>query len=149
MDNTVFIAINKLIKINRGHKYLIDSQVAEIGIHRTQHRMLMYLAREGKLPSQKTLAEYFEITPAAISGALQKLQEDGYVVKSLGSDNRFNEITITEKGKEVVERTKKAFAAVDDALFAGFSEEELGEFTAYLERIVCNLKGETQNETLV
>ncbi len=142
MENKVFMAINKLIKINREHKQLIDESVSEIGIHRTQHRILMYLTRQGSLPSQKKLAEYFEVSPAAITGALQKLESDGYIERKLGNDNRFNEISVTEKGIEVVERTRTLFAAVDDSLFAGFSDEEIETFSGYLERIIINLKGE-------
>ncbi len=149
MDNKVYIAINKLIKVNRKHKHLIDSQMAEIGIHRTHHRILMYLGRKGELPSQKKLAEYFEVTPAAITGALQKLESDGFIERNLGVDNRYNEIRITEKGKEIVEKTRELFAQVDDSLFVNFSETEIDEFSAYLERIIDNMKGKEENEKVV
>lgn len=141
-NNIIFEAVNRLIKINWSHKAKIDGKVAEIGIHRTQHRILMYLAKTGQLPSQKRLAECFGITPAAITGALQKLEADGYIERKLGEDNRFNEITITEKGREVVEKTKSMFAAVDEQLFQGFSKEEIVALSGYLERIIVNMKGE-------
>ena len=144
MDNIYFNAINQLIKVNCAHKCSIEAKVAEIGIHRTQHRILMYLSREGKLPSQKRLAEYFGITPAAVTGALQKMEADGYILRTLGEDNRFNEIIITEKGKEVVEQTKVIFAQIDQSLFEGFSRQEVAEFTAYLCRMIENAKGDTK-----
>ncbi len=149
MDNKVFTAVNKLMKINRAHKHLIDSQVAKIGIHRTQHRILMHLAKTGHLPSQKHLAEVFEISPAAITGALQKLEGDGYIERKVGTDNRFNEVIITEKGKEVIERTRALFTEVDDSLFEGFSDTDLADFSAYLDKIIVNLKGKEENETMV
>ncbi len=149
METKVYTAVNKLIKINREHKRLIDSQVAELGIHRTRHRMLMYLARNGNLPSQKKLSEYFEVTPSAITGALQKLECDGYIERRRGEDNRFQAVTITKKGRDVVERTRALFSAVDESLFAGFSEEELQAFVGYLERILENLKGEEAHEKMV
>ncbi len=142
MENTVYTAVNRLMQINRAHKHLIDSQVAGIGIHRTQHRILMYLSREGGLPSQKKLAERFEITPASVTGAVQRLEHDGYIKRKQGADNRFNEIAITEKGKEIVERTRALFSAVDDSLFAGFSEAEIEAVSAYLARMIDNAKGE-------
>ncbi len=148
MNNKIYMAINKLIKINREHKRMIDSKVAEIGIDRTRHRILMYLGRTGNLPSQKQLAEYFEVTPAAITGALQKLESDCYIERKLGTDNRFNEITITEKGKDIVELTRELFSSVDDSLFLGFSEKEIDEFSEYLERISANMRGEDKNEKM-
>ncbi len=149
MDNKVFNAINRLMKINRGHKHLIDSQVAKIGIHRTQHRILMHLARAGNLPSQKQLAFAFDITPAAITGALKKLEKDGYIERKNGADNRFNEVTITEKGREVVGKTRELFAEVDNSLFDSFSDTELTVFSEYLDRIIENLKGKEENEKMV
>ncbi len=142
MENKVYTAVNKLIKINQEHKRMIDSRVSPLGMHRTRHRILMYLSRNGNLPSQKKLAEYFEVTPSAITGSLQKLETDGYIERKLGNDNRFNEITITGKGVEIVARTKERLSEVDERLFAGFSDGEIVEFTKYLERILMNIKGE-------
>ncbi len=149
VDNKIYTAINKLMKINRQHKRLIDSQVTEIGIHRTQHRILMYLARNGNLPSQKQLADYFEVTPAAITGSLQKLEADGYIQRKLGADNRYNEVFITDAGKEIVERTRKLFAKVDNILFDGFSKDELAVFCQGLDRVINNLKEVDGNEKMV
>ncbi len=140
MENDVFLAVNKLIKIQRKHKCLIDTHVAEIGIHRTQHRILMHLARKGNLPSQKELAEHLEVTPAAVTGALQKLEADNYIERKLGVDNRFNEINITEKGRVVVENTRALFSRVDNSLFEGFSQKELTNFIFSLDKILANLR---------
>ena len=53
MDKYLSLAIDKMVHTEHMHKALIDSKVREIGIHRTQHRILMRLARCGRLPSQK------------------------------------------------------------------------------------------------
>lgn len=139
MNPRIFKVITKLTKITRAHKRMMDSQTAEVGIHGTQRRILMYLARKGNLPSQKTLAEYFEVTPAAITGALKKLEHDGYIERTIGTDNRYNEVTITEKGREVTDKTRELFAGMEESLFDGFSEEDIAKLTAYLDRILENL----------
>ncbi len=133
-------AVNMMIRTDRMHKCLIDSKVHDIGIHRTQHRILMHLARHGKLPSQKELAEHLDITPAAVTGALKKIEHDGYIKRTLGQDNRFNEVKITEKGREIVEKTKKLFLATDRSLFEGFTEEELDIYVSFLEKMQNNMK---------
>ena len=149
MDNKFFSAINKLINVQKKHKSLIDSEVSSIGIHRTQHRALMYLSKKGNLLSQKELAEHLDITAAAVTQLLQKLEADGYIERNLGEDNRFNEINITEEGKKVVEKTRVLFSKVDSSLFDGFTEEELDTFTFLLEKILDNIKGDTKNEKMV
>ena len=139
-ESKVFNAVNIMIKTNRMHRHLIDSMVCGIGIHRTHHRILMHIALNDKLDSQKSLAEHIGVTPAAITVALKKLECDGYINREQGSDNRFNEIVITDLGKKVVEDTRVLFSEIDTSLFEGFSEEELDGYIAYHEKIQNNIK---------
>ncbi|MBO5945741.1 MAG: MarR family transcriptional regulator [Clostridia bacterium] len=146
-DNKITSAISMMIRTDRMHRQMIDSAVFEIGIHRTQHRILMYIARNNRLDSQKSLAEHIGITPAAITGALKKLERDGYIKRKQGNDNRFNEVEITPLGMETVEKTKKLFFEVDKALFEGFTDEELDGYIAFLEKIKKNINEHVSCET--
>ena len=129
-----------MIRTDRMHKMLIDSRAKEIGIHRTQHRILMLLARCDKLPSQKELAEHLDVTPAAITGALKKIERDGYVERTLGQDNRYIELRITDKGRALVEETRRLFSEADFAIFDGFSDSELDSYISSLEKLGANIK---------
>jgi DNA-binding MarR family transcriptional regulator len=100
----------------------------------------MKLSKGGVLPSQKELAKFIGVSAAAISGAVKRLEDDGYIVRKIGSDNRFNEIAITEQGKAVVLETKKIFSEIDGSIFDGFSEEDISALKQYLERINENTK---------
>jgi len=139
-DNNVFVAVNLMIRTMRMHKNMLDTNVCRtIGLHRTQHMILMHLARREKLPSQKELAEHMNITPAAVTGALKKLDSGGYIERSIGDDNRYNEITITPLGRRIVEETRAMFSKIDTSLFDGFEDSELLSFIGYLERIKANI----------
>ena len=131
-----------LMHTGRLHKSLIASRVKDIGIHRTQHRILMHLARHEKLPSQKELAEHLEVTPAAVTLAIKQIEQDGYIKRTLGKDSRFYEIEITERGRELVALTRALFSEADSLMFEGFSEEELEKFAGYLGRIQHNIKSQ-------
>ncbi len=139
-ESKIFSAVNIMIQTDRMHKHLLDSTVNVFGIHRTQHRILMHIAHSERLDSQKVLAEHIGITPAAITGALKKLEKDGYIRRIQGNDNRYNEIEITEAGREIVECTKSLFAEVDTSLFDGFTDEELDGYIKYLEKIQNNIR---------
>lgn len=138
-------AIEMMIKTDKMHRFMIDSRVKEIGIHRTQHRILMHLARHNTLPSQKELADRLDITPAAVTGALKKIEQDGYVERTLGHDTRYNELKITEKGREMVERTKELFSAADTAMFDGFTDGELDTYISCLEKLQANIHKQTKS----
>lgn len=142
MDDKIFLAMRKMIKIQKKHKSSIESKVSSFGIHTTQHRVLMHLSRKGNLLSQKEIASHFGITPAAVTQILNKLECDGYIERHLGEDNRFNEINITELGQKIVEKTKTIFSEIDTNLFRGFSEEEMDALIAFLDRIIMNTEGE-------
>ena len=138
-------AVNVMIQTDRMHKHLLDSNVSKIGLHRTQHRVLMHIARHGKLLSQKSLAEHIGITPAAITGVLNKLENDGYIQRVHGDDNRFNEVKVTELGKRVVEDSFELFSRLDTSLFEGFSDSELDGYIHCLEKIQNNIRKNSEN----
>ena len=109
----------------------------------------MHLSRKGNVLSQKELAVHLEITPAAVTGILQKLELDGYIERNLGEDNRFNEIKITETGKAIVDKTRMIFSGIDKSLFKNFSEEEMDAFLAFLARVNDNIEREFDYEKMV
>ena len=138
IENKYYHLIEKLIKTSRLHKRAIESYVDEIGIDRTRHRILMNISKY-EFKSQKELAESIGITPAAVTLALCKLEADGLIERKNGSDLRFNQISITEKGEELISNTKRSFAAIDAKTFEGFSEEEISELVRLLEKMEINI----------
>ncbi len=144
-----------MIRACRLHRNLIESKIGELGMARTAHRALMHLSKNGRLMSQRELAEHLEITAAAMSGVLSRLEDEGYIERSLGHDTRYNELTITEKGRTTVELSRGIFKEVDMALFDGFSDEELEKFSELLEKTKKNAEKyesewrEKQNEKMV
>ncbi len=133
-------AMEMMIKTDHMHKALIDTRVRSLGIHRTQHRILMHLAKHDKLPSQKELADHLDVTPAAVTGALKKIEQDGYIERTLGQDNRYNELRITGKGRDLVKKTRRIFCETDSAMFEGFSDDELDIYITCLEKLQGNIR---------
>ena len=145
-ENKLSKAIEMMIRTDHMHRALIDSRVGSLGIHRTQHRILMHLARHGKLPSQKDLAKHLDVTPAAVTCALKKIENDGYIERTLGHDNRYNEIQITEKGRVLVQQTRTMFSEVDESMFVGFSNDELETYISCLEKLQVNIRKECERK---
>ncbi len=147
-DDKFFTAVNGTVRFMRMHRRLIESKVGELGLPRTSHRALMYLSKKERLPSQKELACHLELTPAAVTGILQRLEADGYIKRTLGTDNRFNEIEITEKGRNTVKRSQEFFKEIDSAMFSGFTDAEMELYTAFLDRITKNAERELSSNEL-
>ena len=128
-------SIKAMIALNRLHRKVFENEVSKTGLHRTGHFILMSIAKEGKLPSQKDLAGRLGITPAAVTLALDKLEEDGLVMRKTAQDTRFNEIAITEEGRKIVSRSRAYFAKVDAAAFEGITDAEREIF----DKVVCKM----------
>lgn len=139
-------AISSYIRTDKMHRSQFDNTVRSIGICRSQHMLLMHLSRSGTKPSQKELAEKLDVSPSAIAISLNKLENAGYIIRSVSkSDNRFNEIGITEKGLEIIEKTHRVFSFIDNRMFDGFSDDELEAIIKFNNRIAGNLKGLTED----
>ncbi len=129
------------LRIMRRHHAHVERRIGDLGLHHSQHRMLMHLARrQGELPSQKELAEALGISPAAVTTTLKRLEKEGYISRAItDEDNRRNEISITEKGLSKVVESREIFESADRAMFEGFSESEMATLLDFMERIDRNL----------
>ena len=130
----------KFIQINRLHRTIMDKAIGATGVHRSQHMLLVYLSHTQSAPTQKEIADAFQISSAAVAVALKKMEQNGYISRiSSNGDMRCNKITITEKGYEILKTTKKMVDAIDSAIYAGFPKEELSTFSACLDKMQENL----------
>ena len=142
-ESIVQKAIFTFITTDKMHRKAIEKWATDAGMHRSQHRMLMYLSRCENIPSQKDLALHFDISPAAVAGTLKKLEADGYIERgkcSERADSRYNEIRITDRGREATIQSRKYFRHIDMEAMRDFSDEELEAFVGFLLRIQENLK---------
>ena len=140
-DSPYMNAARMLIRLMRRHHACVERQISDMGIHHSQHRTLMQLARRQEdIPSQKELAEIMGVSPAAVTTILKKLEKEGYVSRSAtDEDNRRNEIRITEEGLAKVTESRAFFEATDRAMFEGFSPEEMEQFVSFIRRMDRNL----------
>lgn len=144
---TLQTAMRLFARVNRMHRCVFDRLVSGFGMHRSQHHMLMDLARAPQSISQKELAEQAGVTAAAVTGTLRKLEECGMVERHIAADdNRYREITLTDKGRETAEMTHRWFIGADQAMFRGFSEAELETFIAAMEKLRNNLQAMESGE---
>ena len=129
----------KMIDTNRIHRRTADKELNQRLIFHSQHKMLMHLS---DLPgiSHKQLAKSLVITPAAAAVTLKKLESGVYITRTpKGKDNRFNQVTITAKGEEGIEKSRRLFELIETTTFDGFSQEEIELFYGFLERISSNM----------
>ncbi len=130
----------KLVITCRLHKRIVEREINQLGLHGSQHHLLMHLACHDGV-TQKELASQLKVSPASVAVSLKKLESEGYISKEMDQkDNRFNKITITEKGKIMVEKSRQVVVKIDEAAFESFSEEEAQQLSALVERIYHSME---------
>ena len=130
----------EIIRIAREHRKIVEKRICSLGIHPSQHHVLMHISKNGAC-TQNHIAEAMEVSAAAVAVSLKKLEKGGYIEKQISpGDGRSNLIALTSKGENVVEQSKAMFEEVDKEMFLSISEEEQKQLHAYMETIIHNLK---------
>lgn len=131
--------VRSFIAAGRLQRTVMERHLNKTGVYRSQHQILMYIA-ENPMASQKEIAQLYRVSTATIAVSLKKLEQGGYINRVVDrSDNRCNQIFITEKGKDVVEKSAGYFRQLEFLMFQDFTEEELECFQRSLDRIRYNL----------
>lgn len=101
---------------------------------------LYYTDRKGQKLSQRELARRLRLSPATVAVSLKSMEKGGYVTRETDeTDQRRNLVSITDKGKETLERCNRAFRAADERLFADFTPREKEQLTGFFIRMLRNL----------
>lgn len=130
--------IRRLIIVTKLHKKIIEREVNQTGVYRSQHQILMYVADHPNV-SQKDIALLHHASPATIAVSLKKLEKGGYLVRRMAEDdNRVNQILLTEKGRATVEKSKQMFRQIEAQALEGISDEEIQQVEAVLKHLFEN-----------
>ena len=133
---------DRFLLVSRLHHCALDRNASASGLHRSQFFMLNHLSRCENTPSQKDLAEVFEISPAAVAVTLKKLEKQGYITReSACGDSRRNEIRLTQAGRALLDSNRRLAHGVDELMFQGFTDEELHQLSHCLTKMYENLRG--------
>lgn len=132
--------VSMIMRVSRLHHSAVEKNLKALNIHRGKHMLLMAIAREGELLSQRQIAERLEISAAAVAMCLKKLETNGYITRQESeSDGRVNHISISEKGSAVINQSENIVAEIDNAMLKGISDEQLAVFSAVLDKMQDNL----------
>ena len=141
MEQKIEKAQQLVLKADRMNKLLYNRMGQKLNMHRSQHMVLMHIATSEANVSQKEIADAFEISPPAVAMLMKRLEKNGYIMrKSSHEDNRCNVITLTEKGKQVVQATNDLGNRCNHVAFSNFTEEEIDSFIMLMQKLENNLK---------
>lgn len=137
MEKSFHMLLYRAFHAQRG---ALQPCLAQVGLGTGQPKLLGYLSSHGP-SSQRRLADYFEIDPAAVCRMLDSLQKGGFVTRSAdGQDKRRDRLEITPAGRQAYDAWQACCRQMEEQMLAGFAPEEREQFADYLSRAYCNLK---------
>ena len=102
-----------------------------------EHLLLTISSREGI--HQKELAEMMHVNPSSMSEFINKLEDDGYIVRNVDpEDKRATLIALTEKGSARAAEIRDEREARFNDLFGALTEEEKIQLNDLLGKIIGN-----------
>lgn len=126
-------------------KARMDARVSQYDVTPVQAHVLLYLQRHGGRVPQNELADYLQVKPSTMGGVLDRMEEKGLVCRSVsGSDARRRLIHLTEKGAEQQALLQQSFLDVEKVMALGFTPAEREALLALLNRVLQNLKEDSQ-----
>jgi DNA-binding MarR family transcriptional regulator len=133
-----------LLRVMRLAAYLERDLAAASGVKPGQFQVLAALRRRDPLPlSASALARAAILTTGAMTAVLDRLEEQGLVRRQIDSeDRRARRITITEKGRSLIDRALDQRTAQHRALNAALSLDERDALSAILRKLLIAVEGE-------
>lgn len=107
-------------------------------------RNIMDKGEDGKIMISE-LAKKTRVLPSAISRTLKRLEEKGYVERTVNKNDRRNTyVEITDRGREVAQEVREIMRDYGEAVLSKFDEEELSMLISYLNNIYDIAKKEIE-----
>lgn len=116
-DEILEMPIGSLISaISRAHLAYLFGEIEKLGITGGQYYFLNALIREDGI-IQEELASNVHMNESTITRALKKLEDAGMVHREVDENNRRRKIiTVTEKGRDAVDKIRKLDEEWDDKI---------------------------------
>ena len=91
--------------------------------------------------TQATIAEQLNVTPASVAVSTKRLQKAGLITKTVDEQNlRCKRLSLTDEGREAINKHISLFKEYDAHIFRDFSDEEKEQLFGYLSRIVSEMQ---------
>ncbi|MFB3161813.1 MarR family transcriptional regulator [Neobacillus sp. 179-J 1A1 HS] len=135
-------------EVNKKAEALIKNQIEE-DLTIDQHYIIGYIQKSEECTSTE-LAEAFEVNKSAITAIINRLADRGLIERTRDeNDRRVVYLTLSEKGKELIQKTQEKVHLLVESFITRFDEAEITNFINTYEKlalILTNMKKEEVGE---
>ncbi len=105
--------------------------------------IILVHSRQGNKITTSKISDLLGITKPAISQALKKLEQGGYIKRKVNNDDRrVVYVYLTKKGEQRLKQKDEHFKTHIDKALSKMKDEEVELFIKYAEKFIKYAKGE-------
>src|SRR5262249_35879899 len=110
------------------------------GLTRARAELIWRLQRQGPM-TQRELSQALQCTPRNVTGLVDALQADGYVLREPHpTDRRATLVRLTERGLEAAAEWRRGYRDLANLLFADLGATEFARFAAVLDDLLDRIR---------
>ena len=118
----------------------MESGLSERGLTRARAELIWRVQRQGPM-TQRELSQALQCTPRNVTGLVDALQADGYVLREPHpTDRRATLVRLTERGLEAAAELRSGYQDLANLLFADLGAAEFARFAAVLDHLLGRIR---------
>jgi len=126
-------------KVERTMKNIHDKRFQEYGITVSQASLLHQLWHEDGL-TQTQIQEKLSMRGASVSGLVDALLKKDLIIRKHDEDDaRYKRLYLTEKGRDIEDKTIGLMMELDEEITEGFDQEENAMLICWMKKLYRNL----------
>lgn len=119
--------------------FKLQKQFGLTNINAAQGRILYSLSKEDHVPIH-TLVKNTKLSKSTLTLMLDRLNEENYISRERSQvDRRKVLISITEKGKNIIDSYEELIGKLSLIFYRNFKEDEIKKFESFLNQALSNL----------
>ncbi|MGW2743852.1 MarR family winged helix-turn-helix transcriptional regulator [Streptomyces sp. NPDC001450] len=144
LDTKAMEVFGRIYRLSRAMGDRMEKAYAPYGISRGEFDVLATLRRSGEpyTLSPRQLSATLMLTTGGMTGRLDKLERAGLLRRSPDPhDRRGLQVTLTEKGLDVIDQAVGAGLAVQTAALSSLDAEQAGQLSGLLRELLAGTQG--------
>lgn len=122
-----------------------ERALADEGIGFPEQQVLMCLIAHGDF-TQERIARYLDIDKGAVAKTVAKLEQKGYVERTVNPQNKREKLVVaTDRATRVFDKMRREYDVISARMFAGLSQDDVDRLEASLKTVAENLSLEPEN----
>ncbi len=130
-----------IFALTKAWRTTLDHRLAPLGLSEARWQCLLKLGRAGGPLPQVELADRMGITPPTLVKLLDRLEDDGLVLRQPEpGDRRAKRVQLTEKASALAQLVEREALRLREEVFAAISEEELEAAEKVINKLLARLE---------